>query len=134
VDLIEVDRIDRAIENNGQPFLDKVFTEAEQSYCKPRKRSNEHFAVRFAAKEAVLKALGLGWSAVDWTTIEVVKNEDGAPFVEIRDDADLDSQLVENSRIHCSLSHYGEYGLAFVILEQGGTQEDGNDLRAFLDG
>ena len=84
IDIIEVPRIARMIEDHGRRFLDRVYTPAEQAYCSGRKRGAESFAGRFAAKEAVLKALGTGWSGgIAWTDVEVVPLESGAPTVRL---------------------------------------------------
>jgi holo-[acyl-carrier protein] synthase len=80
VDLCEVDRMRTALERT--PTLrDRVFTEGEQAYCDERRDPTERYAARFAAKEAVLKAMGLGLGACGWREIEVHRAESGAPFV-----------------------------------------------------
>ena len=80
VDLCEVDRMRAALERT--PTLrGRLFTDAEQAYCDRRKDPTERYAARFAAKEAVLKAMGLGVGACKWREIEVAKAESGAPSV-----------------------------------------------------
>ncbi|HJR25744.1 MAG TPA: holo-ACP synthase [Acidimicrobiales bacterium] len=80
VDLCEVDRMRAALERT--PTLrGRLFTEAEQAYCDRRKDPTERYAARFAAKEAVLKAMGLGVGACKWREIEVARAESGAPSV-----------------------------------------------------
>jgi holo-[acyl-carrier protein] synthase len=80
VDLCEVDRMRSALERT--PTLrGRVFTEAEQGYCDERRDPTERYAARFAAKEAVLKAMGLGLGACSWLEIEVARAESGAPHV-----------------------------------------------------
>jgi holo-[acyl-carrier protein] synthase len=80
VDLCEVDRMRTALERT--PTLrDRLFTEAEQAYCDRRTDPTERYAARFAAKEAVLKAMGLGVGACKWREIEVVRADSGAPSV-----------------------------------------------------
>ena len=80
VDLCEVDRMRTALERT--PTLrDRLFTDAEQAYCDRRTDPTERYAARFAAKEAVLKAMGLGVGACKWREIEVVRAESGAPSV-----------------------------------------------------
>ena len=80
VDLCEVDRMRTALERT--PTLrDRVFTDAEQAYCDQRRDPTERYAARFAAKEAVLKAMGLGLGACGWREIEVARAESGAPSV-----------------------------------------------------
>jgi holo-[acyl-carrier protein] synthase len=80
VDLCEVDRMRAALERT--PTLrDRLFTDAEQAYCDRRKDPTERYAARFAAKEAVLKAMGLGVGACKWREIEVARAQSGAPSV-----------------------------------------------------
>lgn len=95
IDIIEVPRIARMIEAHGDRFLARVYTAREQQSCRSRKRSAESFASRFAAKEAVLKALGTGWSGgIAWTDAEIVTLPSGAPAVQLhRRAADLAREL-----------------------------------------
>lgn len=80
-DIEEVKRF----ENKSQSFLDKIFTRAEQDYCLSKAKPSQHFAVRFCAKESVVKALtSLGFSAPSYRDIEIVNNESGAPEVCLR--------------------------------------------------
>jgi holo-[acyl-carrier protein] synthase len=80
VDLCEVDRMRTALERT--PTLrDRVFTDGERAYCDERRDPTERYAARFAAKEAVLKAMGLGLGACGWHEIEVLRAESGAPSV-----------------------------------------------------
>ena len=80
IDLVEVARIKSAIERRGERFLDRVFRPAERSYCDARPHRFEHYAVRFAAKEAVLKVLRTGWSSgLGFKDVEVLRDQDGAP-------------------------------------------------------
>src|SRR6266567_4342597 len=83
IDIVETARIRKLIDQHGAHFLDRVFTPGEQAYCNiSRKRSLEHYAGRFAAKEAVLKVLGTGWrGGIAWTDIEIAKEPSGQPHV-----------------------------------------------------
>ena len=86
VDLAEVDRIRDALERpaTGGRFRSRVFTAGEQAYCERRRRKYESYAARFAAKEAVMKALGRGWSReVAWIEIEVVRQRGGRPTIQL---------------------------------------------------
>src|SRR3954465_6704105 len=81
-DIIECPRIGKMIEQHGELFLRRVYTEREVRYCQSRKHAIEHFAGRWAAKEAILKALGTGWRrGISWTDIEVRAAESGQPQV-----------------------------------------------------
>ena len=74
LDIAEIDRIEAAISRHGAPFLERLFTPAEVSYCERHKNRFERYAARFAAKEAAMKALGTGWSrGVRWRDIEVTR-------------------------------------------------------------
>src|SRR5438445_69147 len=81
-DIVECLRIGRMIEQHGELFLTRVYTEREIRYCQARKHAMEHFAGRWAAKEAVLKCLGTGWSrGVAWTDVEIRNDPQGKPQV-----------------------------------------------------
>lgn len=114
VDLIEITRVAKAIEN--PQFCKRVFTEDELLESKMLKHRLAGF---FAAKEAVLKAMGTGLSNFSWKEIEVRHNPKGAPFLEFN--GKVKSFLSENrvSRVHLSISHCKEYAVAQVILEAG---------------
>lgn len=82
IDLVEVARIGAMVDRHGERFLSRVFTEGERAYSEGKARRDEHLAARFAAKEAVLKALGCGWSrGVAWTDVEVTRKPTGEPGV-----------------------------------------------------
>src|SRR5919108_5769809 len=89
VDLVEVERIQRALEDSriGRRFRDRVFTKEEIEYCEKKRRGRyESYASRFAAKEAVMKALGRGWgSKVRWLDIEVTRARSGKPEIALHD-------------------------------------------------
>src|SRR5438874_13627529 len=79
-DIVECLRIGRMIEQHGEIFLRRVYTEREIRYCQERKRAMEHFAGRWSAKEAILKCLGTGWSrGLCWTDMEIRNDEKGKP-------------------------------------------------------
>ena len=81
-DIIECPRIGKMVENHGELFLRRVYTDREIRYCQSRKHAIEHFAGLWAAKEAILKALGTGWSqGISWTDIEVRHGQRGQPRV-----------------------------------------------------
>ncbi|MET0151124.1 MAG: holo-ACP synthase, partial [Candidatus Binatia bacterium] len=86
VDLAEVDRIRDALERptTGERFRSRVFTPGEQAYCERRRGKYESYAARFAAKEAMMKALGRGWSReVSWTEIEITRETGGRPMIRL---------------------------------------------------
>jgi holo-[acyl-carrier protein] synthase len=84
IDVIDCHRLQESIDRHGQRFLERVFTDGERDYCLDRKRAIEHLAGRFAAKEAVLKVLGTGWTqGIAWTDIEVVREDSGQPRIRL---------------------------------------------------
>jgi holo-[acyl-carrier protein] synthase len=121
VDLAEVGRIQAAIEDAriGKRFRDRVFTADEIAYCEKKQRGKyESYAGRFAAKEAVMKALGRGWGAqVRWLDIEVGRARSGKPEIVLHDKtAELAAELGIR-RWAVSITHTREHGLAFVVAE-----------------
>lgn len=110
-DIIEISRIKSSIENIGDKFLTKIYTEKEIEYCESRNAQKyQHYAARFAAKEAVFKALSTRISGEYlWTDFEVLNNEDGKPMVFLRTEID------NLEDIDISISHCKEYAVATVI-------------------
>lgn len=114
-DIIECDRIGRMIEKHGDVFLNRVFTEEERTYCSGRKAANQHYAGRWAAKEAVLKALGTGWSkGIEWTDIGVVNQQGGRPLVVMTGAALEISTELGIREMLLSISHTKEYATAYA--------------------
>ena len=114
VDLIEVARIGSALERHGERFLGRVFTERERAYCRCRP---PELAVRFAAKEAVAKALGTGIGTIEWREIEVVRGPSGAPSVELHGRARALAERLGLGRPLLSLAHTHEHAIAFVVWQ-----------------
>ena len=115
-DIIECPRIGRMIEQHGELFLRRVYTEREISYCQARKHAIEHFAGRWAAKEAILKAIGTGWSkGICWTDLEVRNMPSGAPQVLVRGGA-KDAAIARGiGDILISISHCRTYATAYAL-------------------
>jgi holo-[acyl-carrier protein] synthase len=115
VDIAEVGRIRAAVENprTGERFRARVFTAAEIAYCSKRRNGHESFAARFAAKEAMIKALG---HAFGWREIEVVRGK-GAPTIRLHGRAATYAEQHGIRRIHLSLSHTTELAIAYVVAE-----------------
>jgi holo-[acyl-carrier protein] synthase len=117
VDLIEIDRIKHAIERNGQRFVDRVYTKAEQEYCEQRP-SFACYAARFTAKEAFLKALGTGLrKGMRWQDIEVYTDELGKPHVQLYGYLEERAKQEKFEHVHLSLSHSSAYAIAQVVIE-----------------
>ena len=114
VDLCEISRIGRIVEQHGERFLNKVFTSAEIAYCTGRYSSAASFAARFAAKEALLKALGTGLRGeFYWKDIEVVNNNLGKPEFKLYGET---AHALNGRRILLSLSHSSDHAIAFVVI------------------
>ena len=107
VDIIEVKRVETLIKKNTR-FLTRVFTETEISYCSSKANQYQHFAARFAAKEAFFKALG---RKIPWTDVGIKNLPSGKPVLEIQSDINLSYRKAE-----VSISHLKEYAIAAVIL------------------
>lgn len=110
-DIIEIDRIKKSIEKFGERFLKTVFTENEIKYCESKNAQKyQHYAARFAAKEAVFKALSNNINPPDeWKSIEIVSEESGRPKVNLK----IQVQNLEN--IDISISHCKQYAVANVV-------------------
>ena len=119
IDIIEVARIREVLARTPR-FTERVFTMAERAYCDSRGVvAAQHYAARFAAKEAVLKALKTGWSGgISWQDVEIASHENGAPYLIFHG---LVQGLFEKSgatAAHVSLSHTSEHAIAEVVLER----------------
>ena len=119
IDLVDTPRIERLLGEHEQRFLDRVFTPGERAYCDAGgKMRVQRYAARFAAKEAVLKVLGTGWSAgIAWTDVEVIKEATGQPRVQLHGEAAAIAQRLGFTAWHISLSHLKGHALASVIGE-----------------
>lgn len=121
VDIIEIARIERALNEHGDRIRDRVFTPEEIRYCLATGRAAERYATRFAAKEAARKALGAARPllALSWHEVEIISSAEGAPQLHFRGRA---AELVTElgvSHSHVSLSHSHEQAIAMVVLERG---------------
>lgn len=110
-DVIEINRIKDSIETMKERFLDRVYTKKEQAYCESKNAQKyQHYAVRFAAKEAAFKAISVMLEdkySVSWQDIEIMNDEQGRPSVKIKG--------IQNADIDISLSHCKEYATANCV-------------------
>jgi holo-[acyl-carrier protein] synthase len=115
VDIVEVARIRGALENprTGERFRERVFTVEEAAYCSPRRNAYESYAARFAAKEALMKALGRPFG---WQEIEVLRLN-GPPRIQLRGRAAAHAEALGIRRTSLSLSHTAHLAIAYVIAE-----------------
>jgi holo-[acyl-carrier protein] synthase len=115
-DFVECPRIGKMVENHGELFLRRVYTDREIRYCQSRKHAIEHFAGRWAAKEAILKALGTGWSrGVSWTDIEVRNGPGGQPRVLVCGGAKEVAIRKGVANVLVTISHCRTYATAYAL-------------------
>ena len=120
IDLVEIGRIQQSMDRYGSRFLDRVYTGAEQAYCRRKRASAESFAARFAAKEAGAKALGTGIrNGVSWLEIEVVREPSGRPTLQLHGRAAQIAVRLGVARAALSLTHTAGLAMASVVLEDG---------------
>jgi holo-[acyl-carrier protein] synthase len=118
VDITEVDRIQGAIERQGERLLKRIYTPAEIAYCERFKNKFERYAARFAVKEAAMKALGTGWSrGVRWVDIEVVREKGGRPVLRLAGVAKQIAERMGVNNIAITITHTENQALAQVIFE-----------------
>jgi holo-[acyl-carrier protein] synthase len=120
VDVIEIARIERALSRSGERFARRVFAASEILDCRGRRRAGPHFAVRFAVKEAVMKALGTGWAeGVRWVDIETVTEPGGGPEqLSLRFHGRVAELVAERgARPYLAVSRTRSHALALVLFE-----------------
>jgi len=119
VDVVDIRRLRRALERQGERFMRRIYTAGEQEYCRAHRDPAPYFAARFAAKEALFKALGTGWAqGVTWLDAEIRNNDQGAPWLALRGRTEEASRELSVQKIHLSLSHSEGAAVALVILER----------------
>lgn len=115
-DIIEVERIKKAIEKNKEKFLNEIYTKKEIQYCEAKKvKKYEHYAARFAAKEAIFKAISNTLKNkydLTWKDAEILNNEEGRPYVILNKE-----KIKKDIQIEISLSHIKEYAIANSIAK-----------------
>jgi holo-[acyl-carrier protein] synthase len=113
VDLIEISRIEEVIARHGRHYLERIYTPAELEHCG---RRVESLAGRFAAKEAVAKALGCGIGDVTWQEIEILGDEQNAPILKLYGTAERKARELGVSDWSISISHSQSHSVAFVVM------------------
>jgi holo-[acyl-carrier protein] synthase len=120
-DIIEVTRIEKVM-SRDIGFREKIFTPGEIEYCETKKNKFQHYAARFSAKEAFLKAIGTGWRfGIRFADIDIFHDEFGKPHIRTTGIAKELTDRLAVSKIHVSLSHLKEMATAIVIIETEGT-------------
>jgi holo-[acyl-carrier protein] synthase len=117
IDIVEIERMAAQIANTPE-IVERVFTAGERAYCERRRRRRlEHYAGRFAAKEAAFKALGTGWSGdLCWTDVEVVPSALGAPYLRLHGAARRLAEEAGLTEASVTLSHSRQVAVALVVL------------------
>lgn len=124
-DIVECLRIAQMIERHGETFIGRVFTDYEIEYCGRRKAATQHYAGRWAAKEAILKALGTGWrKGISWRDMEVRNEPGGKPIVVLRGGARDACELRGIADIQISISHCRSHAIAYAVAIGKPTEEN----------
>ena len=117
IDVVEVERISTSMDEFGERFCSRIFTRAERNYCDRQKRPAMHYAARFAAKEAVAKALGTGIGQdLGWLDVEVRRRDSGEPEVVLSGDGEKFAQANNITQIKISLTHAEHYAAANAVV------------------
>jgi holo-[acyl-carrier protein] synthase len=115
-DIIECLRIAQMIQRHGDLFINRVYTPQEIQYCQARRQSTQHFAGRWAAKEAVLKVLGTGWrKGISWRDVEIVSGPGGRPAVVLRGGAREIADELRIAEVLVSISHCRTHATAYAL-------------------
>jgi holo-[acyl-carrier protein] synthase len=119
IDIVDISRFERFLKEGNDAIFRRLFTVVELEYCRSKKRSAQHFALRFAAKEAFLKACGTGLRhGMSWKDIEIVNDRLGKPELRLSGEAGRFSSEMGMTNSFTALSHDGAYAVAMVVLEQ----------------
>ena len=119
LDLLEIERLEESVAKRGARFLERIFTPEERAYCERRPaRRLTHYAGRFAVKEAVMKALGTGWTrGVRWVDIEVQRAPGGPPQVRLHGESAEIARARGIERWHVTITHDAGIAAAVVVAE-----------------
>ena len=119
IDIIEVSRIEKQLARSDGRFQQRLFTTGEIAYCERKKFKALHYAARFAAKEAFLKALGTGLSGgLSWKDVEIINDQAGKPALRLGGKARLLAEERGLAAFHVSLTHLKDTAAAVVIIEK----------------
>ncbi|MFV2067400.1 MAG: holo-ACP synthase [Pirellulales bacterium] len=131
-DIVECLRIAQIIERHGELFINRVYTDHEIQYCRSRRAATQHYAGRWAAKEAVLKALGTGWRrGISWRDVEIQNAASGKPSIALRGGA---REVFEKSGIRdmlISISHCRSHATAYAIAIGDAPIDSESDMDPF---
>ncbi len=122
-DIVEIVRIGQMIEKHGELFLQRVYTEEEIRYCQKRREAMQHYAGRWAAKEAVMKTLGTGWTrGIGWRDIEVINRRGGQPTIRLSGGAGDYAGKLGIDEVMITISHCRAYATATAVALQHMTK------------
>ncbi|GBD86735.1 holo-[acyl-carrier-protein] synthase [bacterium BMS3Abin03] len=117
IDIIEIERIKKSVEKYGERFLSKIYTKNEIEYCLSKSNKYQHLAARFAAKEAIFKALMSGWQkGVSWQDMEIINETSGMPKANLSDK--VKTFLSNDKELKISMSHSNNYVTCVAIIYQ----------------
>jgi holo-[acyl-carrier protein] synthase len=120
IDIIEIDRVKKSVDEFGDAFLKKIFTPREVEYCLAKSNKYQHLAARFAAKEAVYKALSTAWDeGLSWQNIEILNEINGMPIVRLS--GKLKDFLSVDKSLKISISHSRDYVAVVAIIDKNGS-------------
>ena len=115
IDIIEIDRIKQSVDEYGDQYLKKVYTPGELKYCLAKKNKYQHLAARFAAKEAIYKAISSNWdSELSWQDMEIINAPNGMPEVKFK--GNLEKFLSNDKSLKISMSHSRDYVACVAIV------------------
>jgi holo-[acyl-carrier protein] synthase len=125
-DIVECLRIAQMVERHGELFITRVYTPLEIEYCQSRKQATQHFAGRWAAKEAVLKALGTGWRrGISWRDVEIRNLRTGSPTISLYGGARDYMEQAGIAQVLISISHCRSHATAYAVaLGEGKIPDD----------
>jgi len=119
VDIVDIEKFRKIVGRQKGRFIKRVFTLAERKFCDRYRDPIPHFSARFAAKEALFKALGTGWAkGVTWLDAEVKRINSEPPVLVLHGEAEKQSIRLGAGRVHLSISHSDQWAVAMVILEK----------------
>ena len=117
VDIVSVERLEEAARRHGDRFLDRIFTPGEREYCESKRYKFEHYAVRFAAKEAMMKAMEIRrQNRFRFREIEVARRPTGKPEIKMSSESRSRFGLPAESQIELSMAHERKFAVSFVVL------------------
>jgi len=129
-DITECLRIARMIERHGELFINRVYTPAEIAYCQSRRQATQHFTGRWAAKEAILKALGTGWRrGISWRDVEIRNEPGGKPVVAVRGGVKEVVEQLGIIKLLVSISHCRTHATAYAVAVARTERDSGERMK-----